>query len=156
MVKNLILGPILTQIWAPNFFRGFYFYQQLYIVPSYHPMQVQGKLSNQTSENGKKSNFGANFDPLDPSWPLSPKFYVDFTSVNSQTLPQANILCNIQKKEINQSSENGEKHNFGPNFDSFGPNLGPLIFFVDLTSASGYFNPSYHPVQYKRKLKNQT
>ena len=39
--------------------------------------------ASETSENGKKSNFGANFDQFGPRWPLSPKFYVDFTSVSS-------------------------------------------------------------------------
>ena len=34
------------------------------IVPSYHCMQLQGKLINQTSENDKKPNFGPDFGPL--------------------------------------------------------------------------------------------
>ena len=52
MVKNLVSGPILAplaQIWAPKkFFQGFYFYYMLHIVASYHCMQLQGKLTNQT------------------------------------------------------------------------------------------------------------
>ena len=35
------------------------------IVASYHCMQFQGKLLNQTSENGKKPSFGSDFDPFD-------------------------------------------------------------------------------------------
>ena len=30
---------------------------------------------------------------------------------------------------MNQTWENNEKHNFGPDFDPFGPNLDPQIFF---------------------------
>ena len=44
-----------------SFFRVFYLYQMLYIVESYHCMQFQGKLMNQTWENGKKTNFGPDF-----------------------------------------------------------------------------------------------
>ena len=39
------------------FFHGFYFYYMLDIVASYHCMQFQGKLINQTWENGKKNKF---------------------------------------------------------------------------------------------------
>ena len=49
-----------------------YLYQILDIVASYHCMQFQGKLMNQTKENWKKSNFGSNFGPI--------FFFVDFTS----------------------------------------------------------------------------
>ena len=31
-------------------------------------------------------------------------------------------------KLMNQTSENGEKSNFGPNFGSFGPNFAPKFF----------------------------
>ena len=36
----------------------------LYIVASYHCMQFQGKLMNQTCENGKKPSFRPNFGPF--------------------------------------------------------------------------------------------
>ena len=50
--KTLVLGPILA-CFGPNlvrkiFFRGFYLYQMLEIVASYHCMQFQEKLMNQT------------------------------------------------------------------------------------------------------------
>ena len=39
----------------------------LYIVVSYYCMQLQAKLMNQTSKNGKKPTFGLNFDPFGPN-----------------------------------------------------------------------------------------
>ena len=36
----------------------------LVIVANYHPMQFQGKLMNQTWENGNKPSFGTNFGPF--------------------------------------------------------------------------------------------
>ena len=52
MAKNVILGPIFV-CFGPNvvpksFLRGFYLYWMLYIVASYHCMQFQVKLMNQT------------------------------------------------------------------------------------------------------------
>ena len=54
-------GKLMNQTWKPNlgsdfdpnlvlktFFGGFYLYKMLYIVASYHFMQFQGKLINQT------------------------------------------------------------------------------------------------------------
>ena len=38
------------------------------IVASYHCMQFQAKLMNQTWENDKKSSFGANFGPFDANF----------------------------------------------------------------------------------------
>ena len=49
MAKNLISGPILGF--------EFYLYYLLSTVPSYHPMQFNGKLMNQTWQNGKIPNF---------------------------------------------------------------------------------------------------
>ena len=54
MAKNLVSSQNLgTQI----FFHGFYLYYMLDIVASYHCMQFQGRLTNQTWENGKKPSF---------------------------------------------------------------------------------------------------
>ena len=39
----------------------------LYIVASYHFMQFQGKLMNQTWDNGKTPSFGLDFGPFDPN-----------------------------------------------------------------------------------------
>ena len=37
------------------------------IVASYHCMQFQGKLMNQSQENGEKPHFGFNLGPLGPN-----------------------------------------------------------------------------------------
>ena len=42
----------------------------LYIVASYHSMQFQGKLMNQTLENGKKTSFRHNFGPFGSGSPV--------------------------------------------------------------------------------------
>ena len=61
------------------------FEAQLDIAPSYHPLQVKGKLINQTWENGKKPNFGPNFGLFDPN--LDPwNFFAAFTSTSSCTI----------------------------------------------------------------------
>ena len=59
-----LFGPHLG---PQKFFHGFYLYQKLVIVPSYHPMWFPGKLKNQTRENGKKTNFVPNAGPFGPS-----------------------------------------------------------------------------------------
>ena len=84
-LKNLIsLSPL------PPFFFQFYLYQQLDIVPSYHPLQFKGKLINQTLENGKKTNFRPKFGP--------PVFLVDFTSTRCQILWQAMMVFNFKEQ----------------------------------------------------------
>ena len=40
----------------------------LYIAASYHYMQFQGKLINQTLENGKKTSFRPDFGPFGPNF----------------------------------------------------------------------------------------
>ena len=54
MTKKLISGLIL----APIFFREFYLNWMLGIVANYYYMQFQGKITNQTWENGKKLHSG--------------------------------------------------------------------------------------------------
>ena len=81
--KKKILGLILA-CFRPNlvpkiFFRGFNLNYMLYIAVSYHCMQFQGKLMNQTWKNGKKTSFGHILAPLAQIW--VPKiFFMDFTS----------------------------------------------------------------------------
>ena len=77
-----------TSFWAipwckfgtPKFFSWvLYLYYMLDIVASYHRMQYQGKLMNQTWENGKKTNFESNFGLFGPN--LGPLiFFLGFTS----------------------------------------------------------------------------
>ena len=58
MVKNLVSRSILNlldQICVQKFFfHGFYLYYMLDFVASYHCMQLQGRLMNQTRENEEK------------------------------------------------------------------------------------------------------
>ena len=49
----------------------------LNIVASYHCIQFQGKLINQTLENGKKPSFGPDFGPFAPNLG-SKNFFMDF------------------------------------------------------------------------------
>ena len=66
------------------------------VVADYHCMQFQGKLMNQTWENDKKPNFGADFGPFGPNVGLQICF-AGLTSSSSYTLFQAIMLCNIKK-----------------------------------------------------------
>ena len=66
MVKKPSFGPNFDSFGpnlSPNFFRVFYLHYMLYIATSYHHMQFQGKLMNQTWENGKKLSFGPKLWP---------------------------------------------------------------------------------------------
>ena len=66
--------------------------------------------------------------------PASPQKIVGFTSTSSKKLFQAIILCmQFTGTLTNQTSEHGEKLNFGHDFGPFGQNLN---FFVDFTSVS--------------------
>ena len=42
------------------------------IAASYHYIQFQGQLTNQTQENGKKTNFGPDLGSFDPNSPPPP------------------------------------------------------------------------------------
>ena len=76
-------GPILAHfdpnLVPKNISCGFYLYQMLRIVPSYHCAQFQEKLIHKTWENGKKPSLGTDFGPFGPN--LGPQnFFVDFMS----------------------------------------------------------------------------
>ena len=60
-------GPFGTNLATKAFLRWFYFYQTLDIVTSYHCMQFQGKLMNETWENGKKCSFNRDLVPFGPN-----------------------------------------------------------------------------------------
>ena len=116
----------------------------LNIIVSYNCIQYQGKLMNQTWENGRKPSFAPDFGPnLVPIF-----FFFGFTSTRCYALLQAIIvwdwfwlllpkfyLCYIlgiiasyrcmqfQGKPMNQTWENGKKHSFGTDFGSFGPHF---------------------------------
>ena len=98
MGKNLVSGPIfatLDQIWVPQvFFMDFI--SMLDIVASFHCMQFQGKLINQTWENGEKPSFGTDFGPFGPN--LGSKIFpINFTLTIWYTLLQGFIACTFKK-----------------------------------------------------------
>ena len=53
-----------------------------------------------------------------------------------------------------QTQPNGEKPHFGPDLGPLCPYLGHQDFFVKLVLTN--IVPSYHPMQFKGKLMNQT
>ena len=65
----------------------------LYIVASYHCMQFQGKVINQTWKNGKNPSFKPNFTPN----LVQKMFFVGFTSTTLYALLQAIIVCNFKE-----------------------------------------------------------
>ena len=101
MSKKLILGLILA-CFGPNtvakIFFVFYLYMMLYIVASYHCMQFQGKLMNQTWENGQKPSFGKDFGLLWPNFGPPKIFVVRFTYTICYTLLQDMIVYNFKEK----------------------------------------------------------
>ena len=85
----------------------------LVIVPSCNPVQHQGKLMIQISENGKNPNFG-------------PQKFLTVRQCSMQ----------FKGKLMNQTWKNCEKPNLGLGPGPFGPYLGPKILFVGFTSTS--------------------
>ena len=81
-----------------NFFRVFYLYQMLYIVESYHCVQFQGKLMNQTWENGQRPIFGKDFGLFWPNFGPPKIFVVRFTYNICYTLLQDMIVYNFKEK----------------------------------------------------------
>ena len=64
-------------------------------------MQFRGKLTNQTSENDEKPNFGAVFDPFGPNFPPLPifgKHLLGKPAINSIGI---SIYTEISKKHLN-------------------------------------------------------
>ena len=64
-------------------------------VTSYHCMQFQGKITNQTSENDKKPSFGPDFVPfgLDSGC----QFFFQKPGSVSHSIPWSAIMYNIRK-----------------------------------------------------------
>ena len=113
VVSSLNLGPQI-------FFHGLYLYCMLDIVASYHCMQFQGKLTNQTWENGKKPSFVADFDTCGPN--LGPNFFLYRFYLNYYLDIVASYHCmQCQGKLINKTWKNDKK-------PSFGSKIGPYNF----------------------------
>ena len=82
---------------------------------------MKGKLVNQISENGKKTNFGLILAHL------AQIFLMSFTSTGCWTLSQAIIVCKF--KENVWSKLKKMKSSFWAWFRSVGPKIGPPNFY---------------------------
>ena len=115
MTKTLLLDPI----WGPNFFvHRFYLYQQVGIIPSYHPMLFSGKLMNKLEKMAKKKLVSdLILVPLAQIW--DPKIFLMLGIVASYHCIQ------FQGKLMNQACENSKKTSFVEILACISPNLVP-------------------------------
>ena len=77
----------------------------LHIVATYHCMQFQGKVINQTWENGEKPSFGPNFGPN----LVLENYFRDFYLYWVLGIVASYHCMQFQGKLMNQTWENGEK-----------------------------------------------
>ena len=133
--KKPNFGPEFGPHLVPrNFARGFYLYQMLYIIASYHCMQFQGKLMNLTCENGKKSSFGPDFGRFWPKFGLQIFF--------SWVLPLLNVIgCRklslyaISRKTNEPNMRKWQKTQFWTRFWPLWPKFRPQILTQDQQKA---------------------
>ena len=125
----------------------------LQINASYHCMQFQGKIINQTWENGRKPSFGPDF-----GLNLVPKIL--FQGYYLYWMLEVFVSYHCMQfigKLMYQTGKNDIKPSFGPDFGPFGTNLGHKNFFHGF---SLYYMldivASYHCMQFQGKLMNQT
>ena len=122
------IGPNLV---PKSFFGGFYLYQILNIVASYHCMQFQGKLMKQTWENDWKPSFGPDFGPN-----FVPKCFSKFYLYYMLWIVVSYHPMQFHGKLMNQTWENGKKTSFKTDFGPFGPNSGHQFFVQKCGSVS--------------------
>ena len=125
--KKPNFGPNVGLFGPTIFFGGFYLYQYLNIVPSYHLMQFKGKLMNQTSEKAEYLVLGPILVRFYPKFG-PPNFFCGFYFYQMLDIVASFHCIQFQGKLMNQTSENDKKPSFRPNFGPFGPNLGPQNF----------------------------
>ena len=128
----------------------------LCIVASYHCMQFQGKLMNQTGKNGKTPSFEPYFGLF---WPIfGPR------NCFSWVLPLLDVrhccklsLYVIARKTNEPNLRKWQKTSFGPNFGPFGPNSCRQSFLPKIWLCQSLdIIVSYHHVQYQKKLMIQS
>ena len=86
---SLDFDPIWHKFDPPIFLCGVYLNYMLYILASFHCMQFQGKLMNQTWENGKKPSLG-----LGSLWPkFGPKIFLNGFYLYQMLDIVASYLC---------------------------------------------------------------
>ena len=94
------------------------------ITASYHCIQFQEKLMNQSWENGKKPSFGTDFG----SFGLN-RLQIFFVILPLPDVRQSFKLCmQFQGKLMNLTLENGKKSSFMQHFGPFDASLGRKFF----------------------------
>ena len=83
---------------SKNFFYEFYFHYMLDIIATYHCIQFQGKLKNQTWEKVQQSSSGTNFSPFWPKFEPQKLF--------SWNLPLLNVknCCKLSSYAISRKA----------------------------------------------------
>ena len=125
------------------------------IVANYYCIPFQEKLKNQNWENGKKTNFGADFGSFDPN--LVPKsFFMGFTSTWYCYKLYKLSLNTISRKTKEPNLSKWQKSSFGSDFGPFGPNLSCFFFFFFFFSKiwlrqSLDIMVRYYHVHYRKK-----
>ena len=100
------------------------------IVESYNYFQFQGKILNQTWENGKKTNFGPGFGSF---WcKVGPPIFFSWIVPLLDVIHCCKLSQHAISKLMNQTWKNGKKTIFRHDFVPFDPNLSPKPFFIDL------------------------
>ena len=117
------------------------------IVPSCSLVQYQGNIMMQPRENGKNSNFRPNLEP--------PKFFSWVLLL--LTVKQCSKLSSyaISSKTNKQNLKNDKNLILGHIRAKFAPPP-PPHFFAILPLLVTDIVPSYHSMQFKEKLMNQT
>ena len=153
MAKNLVLGPVLAQIWAQRFF-----WWILPVLDVRHCCKVSlYAISRKTNEPSlrkwQKTQFWAQF------WLKfgPPNFFCGFYLCQYLGIVPGYNLMQFQGKLLNQLEKMATKPSFRLDFGTFGSNLGLKIFFrgfylyqmLDIAA-------SYHRMQFQGKLLNQT
>ena len=135
-------GPNLV---PKKVFCGFYLYQTLNIVASYHRMQFQGKLINQ-----KKNYFRPNFSPFGPN--VGPKMFFQGFYLYQMLDPIASYHCMhaLSRKTIAPNLRKWQKTQFRAQIQA------PIFFrwfylYQKLDTVA-----SYHCMHFQEKLMNQT
>ena len=112
----------------------------LYIVGSYHCMQFQRKLMNQSRENGKKKQVsGLILAPLAQIWaPIFFSWILALLDVRHYCKLSLNAISSKTNKLNLRKWQ--KKTSFGPYFCPFGPNSGRYFFPQKSSFVSHYIS----------------
>ena len=126
----------------------------LYIVGSYYCMHFQGKLMNQTCENGKKPSFCSDFGHFGPN--MGPQIFFSriLLLLDVRHCCKSSLYAISRKTNEQNLRKWQEKPSFVPDFGLFDPNLNHQFFFFSKIwiCQSLDIMVSYHHVQYQKKL----